>query len=70
MIGPIAMIFGMKVGLMNEGGIFYESRSKVKVENRQKNALSGPVLGTDVRYGSYQNQVWSGWVLLAACQLI
>ncbi len=45
--------------------IFGKSGSKVKVKN-----LLGPIFGTEVMYGSDQDQGGSGGVPLAACQLI
>ncbi len=66
------MIFGMWVCLCGRMLIFDKSGSKVKGQGQKstKNCLFGPILGTDVRYGSEQDQGGSGGVPLAACQLI
>ncbi len=49
---------------------FCQIKVKGQGQKSTKNCLFGPILGTEVRYGSDQDQGGSGGLLLAACQLI
>ncbi len=68
----MGMIFGMWVCLGGHSLIFGKPGSKVKRQGQKstKNCLLGPILGTEVRYGSDHDQGGSGGVPLAVCQLI
>ena len=63
------MNLGRKVCFDYGMSFFGQSRSKVKVENPQKYAFSGPFLVTEVKCVTVQGQGGSGGVLLAMCQL-
>ncbi len=64
------MIFGMIMGLGYGMLIFGKSGSKVKGQGQKSTVFFGPILGTEVKYGSDQNQGGSDGVPLTVCQLI
>ncbi len=64
------MSFGMQVCFDYGMLIFGKLGSKVKVKYPWKYAFSGPILVEGAMCRAIQDQGESGWVPLAACQLI